>query len=66
MTAKAVHYVYTHKTTGEKYLIGDLQNKYQLGFAESSLWRIIEQQYTANLELQEDWKNYKDSIELED
>lgn len=51
-----MHYVYTNKNTGEKYRLGDLQDKYELGFADSRLWKIIEHEYEAEIRPQREWR----------
>ncbi|WMI81581.1 hypothetical protein [Anaerotignum sp. MB30-C6] len=51
-----MHYVYTNKNTGEKYRLGDLQDKYELGFADSRLWKIIEREYDSKLCPQREWR----------
>lgn len=45
----AVRYVYTNKKTKKRYTLEGLQNKYELGFADSRLWKIIERDYSSSL-----------------
>lgn len=57
--SEPMHYVYTHKITGEKYRLGDLQDKYGLGFADSKLWKIIERDYEGEIRPQREWTSPK-------
>ncbi|MGN9163231.1 hypothetical protein [Clostridium sulfidigenes] len=42
----STHYEYRNKKTGEVLRLEDLQEKYNLGFAQKELWDIVEANYT--------------------
>ena len=41
------HYEYINRKTKEMFKLEELQEKYGFGFADSKLWKIIEEEYNS-------------------